>query len=231
MELIAMKAAVVLPILLLQKPSSKSKAKEHSACLDRWLRTWLDGYLNDLLLEGRTIQRRLPKKHPTDSQKRLAWSFANLMFGRKTKAGIRLLAEEAKDGVLHLTDHVDTNRTVRGVLIDKHPSGQPAHPDSLIEDDPPAIHPVVFESIDASMIRLAALKTTGTAGPSWLDAANWRRLCTSFKFASSDLCDFLAATDQRLCMNFVDPSAIAPFLASHLIALNKNPSVRPYWNW
>ena len=30
----AMKAALVLPILLLQKPLSKSKVKEHNACME-----------------------------------------------------------------------------------------------------------------------------------------------------------------------------------------------------
>ena len=150
-----------------------------------------------------------------------------LMFEGKTKAAIHLLTEEAKGGLLRLSDQVDINRTVRDVLIDKHLSGQPAHPESLIEDDPPDVHPVLFESIDASVIRLAALRTTGAAGPSGLDAASWRRLCTSFKSASNDLCHSLAITAQRLYTKFVDPSAIAPFLACRLIALNKNPGVRP----
>ena len=185
--------------------------------LDRQLNLWFNGDLNDLLLEGKTIQQRLPKSQPQDSHKCLAHSFANLMFEGKTKAAIRLLTEEAKGRVLHLSDHVDTNRAVKDVLIDKHPSGQPAHPESLIEDDPPEMHPVLFESIDASMIRSAVLRTTGAAEPSGLDAASWRRLCTSFKSASNDLCHSLAITAQRLCTNFVDPSA----------ALNKNPGVRP----
>ena len=127
---------------------------------------WLDGKLNDLLLEGRTIQQRIPKSQPQDSQKRLAHSFANLIFEGKTKAAIRLLTKEAKGGLLRLSDQADINRTVRDVLIDKHPCGQPAHPESLIEDDPPDVHPVLFESIDASVIRSAALRTTGAAGPS-----------------------------------------------------------------
>ena len=57
MEGIALKAAVelVLPILVLQKPSAKSKAKEHSVCLERRLKTWQEGDLCDLRLEGRTI--------------------------------------------------------------------------------------------------------------------------------------------------------------------------------
>ena len=71
MESIAMKAAIVLPILLLQKPSHNSKAKEHSACLERRLKTWQNGDLSDLLLEGRTIQLRIPKSSLKDSQKHL----------------------------------------------------------------------------------------------------------------------------------------------------------------
>ena len=34
MECIALKAAVVLPVLMQQKPSTKLKAKEHSACFE-----------------------------------------------------------------------------------------------------------------------------------------------------------------------------------------------------
>ena len=125
-----------------------------------YARAWLDG---DLLLERRTLQRRIPKSNLGDSQKRLARFFANLMFERKTKAAIRLLTERANGGVLRLGD---SNRTVSDVLIDNHPSGQPAHPESIIEDDPRDVHPVLFDSIDASMIRSAALRTTGAAGPS-----------------------------------------------------------------
>ncbi len=85
----------------------------------------------------------------------------------------------------------------------------------------------MFEQIDASLIRTTALRTTGSAGPSGLDAACWRRLCTSFKAASNDLCHSLAASAKRLCTDMVDPIATAPLLACRLIALNKCPGVRP----
>ena len=83
--------------------------------------------------------------------------------------------------MLHLCDRVDSIHAVRDVLIDKHPPGQPAYPDSITENDPPEVHPVLFESIDTSMIRSATLRITGAAGPSGLDAACRRRLCT-FKY-------------------------------------------------
>ncbi len=45
--------------------------------------------------------------------------------------------------------------------------------------------------------------------------------------ASNDLCQSLADVTKRLCINLVDPSLITPFLACRLIALSKNPGVRP----
>ena len=65
MECIAMKATVVLPILMLQKPSSRSNIKEHIICLERRLTKWFNGDLEDLLLEGRTIQVRIPRSNVT----------------------------------------------------------------------------------------------------------------------------------------------------------------------
>ena len=54
-----------------------------------------------------------------------------------------------------------------------------------------------------------------------------RRLCTSFKTASSALFSALAAIGRRLCTSFVDPDGLAPLLSSRLIALDKCPGVRP----
>ena len=100
------------------------------------------------------------------------------MLQGKTKAALRLLTTQTKGGVLHLDDTIDManheQRKVRDILIDKYPAGQSAHPDSTNEDEPPTVHPVIFESLDATLIRSAALQTNGAAGPSGLDAIAWR---------------------------------------------------------
>ena len=67
----------------------------------------------------------------------------------------------------------------------------------------------------------------GAAGPSGLDVASWKRLCTFFKSASTDLCESLAATARRICTCYVDPSGLSAFVACRLIALDKCPGVRP----
>ncbi len=233
LESVALKAATVLPILALQKPHRASKNKENSACLTRRLSTWKEGNLNDLVLEGRTIQKRLraPTQSKYTANQSKARLFANKMFAGKCGAALDILADNGEGGVLHIADCVDPNNpnslTVREALANKHPKGQPPHPNCILPSPPQEVHPVVFDALDANTIRSAALHTSGSAGPSGLDAHEWRRLCTSFKRASDELCHQLAMVGRRLCTSYVDPPLIAPFLACRLIALDKNPGVRP----
>jgi hypothetical protein len=49
MKDVALKAVMVMPALLLQKPSFKSKCKQHSECLQRRLNLWKLGDFNGLL--------------------------------------------------------------------------------------------------------------------------------------------------------------------------------------
>ena len=53
-------------------------------------------------------------------------------------------------------------------------------------------HPVIFDALNASVIRSAALHTNGAAGLSGIDTYGWWRLCTSFGDASDDLCKAIA---------------------------------------
>ena len=224
-----------MPILLLQKPFPSSKQKDHSICLARRLSLWKKGDFGSLLAEGRSLQCRLPKFSPSESANNgnLARSFAKLMFRGKTNAALQLLSEQGKGGILRVDDLIDqgdhVQKSVLDILRSKHPPAQPVLPSALIDGnaDPPVVHPVVFDRITAACIRRAALRTKGAAGPSGLDAHCWRRLCTSFKTASHDLCHALALLAKRLCTNFVDPKGISPFLVCQLIALDKCPGIRP----
>ena len=86
---------------------------------------------------------------------------------------------------------------------------------------------MIFDALDGTVIRSAALRTQGSAGPSGLDAYRWRRLCTSFQQASDDLCNSLVLVARRLCTTCVDPDGIDALVAYRLIALDKCPGVRP----
>lgn len=97
LESVALKAAVVLPILVLQKPSRTFKTKQH-ILLERRLGLWSNGDLDELVREGRAIQQRLPKNWATKVNSNLARSFSNLMFMGKCKAALYLLSREDRGG-------------------------------------------------------------------------------------------------------------------------------------
>lgn len=136
-----------------------------------------------------------------------------------------LLANRGKGGVLHLDQPANANDSD---LVSKHPMGQTASANSTLQGPPPDVHPVVFDRIDASLIRSTALRISGAAGPSGLDAHAWRRLSTAFKSASSSLCQSLADVAKCLCSVFVDPQLLTPFLACRLIALDWGSSHRDW---
>ena len=90
LECVAMKAAMTMPALLLQKPSSRSKAREHALHLECRLKLWMDGKLDDLVHEGHTIQRQLTRSQQSQRKDddRTARLFAKLMMNGKVRAAL-----------------------------------------------------------------------------------------------------------------------------------------------
>jgi len=101
LESVAFQAAMVMPALLLQKPHPKSKAKEHTMHLDRRLKQWMNGDIEGLLGEGRTIQHRLNSHHNQSqrSPEHTARVFAKLMMEGKVRAALRVISEDNSWGV------------------------------------------------------------------------------------------------------------------------------------
>ncbi len=52
-------------------------------------------------------------------------------------------------------------------------------------------------------------------------------MCSSFHDASRDLCNAVAAMGHRLCTTFVDPEGLKALTSCRLIAMDKQPGVRP----
>ena len=151
------------------------------------------------------------------------------MFQGKVKAALRFLSDQCHGSFLPISASVG-NSTVLEELVKKHPCPLPATPASWIVTDATnysSCHPVIFEQLDEHVIRRTALHLGGAAGPSGVDALGWRHLCTSFRAASTDLCRSLALVARCISTAFVDPIALQPLLNSRLIALDKNPGVRP----
>lgn len=71
------------------------------------------------------------------------------------------------------------------------------------------------------------LRMDGVAGPSGMDVSHWKKICISFSRESDNICDSIAMIARKLCSNYVDPLGISALVASRLIALDKDPGVRP----
>ena len=63
---VSLKAACVLIAVSLQKPSPKSKTKDHQDALSNHLALWKGGKIDKLLREGRIIQGRIGKLKRSD---------------------------------------------------------------------------------------------------------------------------------------------------------------------
>ena len=217
----ALKAAMVLPAPLLQRPHGRSKSRDHVKCLERRLPLWRDGDIDALLDEGRAIQQHLKHSRPPSSADN-SRVFARLVFHGKIKAAMRFLQEQSRGSFLPLSTPVGES-SVFNELVKKHPDPSPVSPASLVSPGTSvlkACHPVIFDCLDGDLIRRTAVRVAGSAGPSGVDALGWRRLCTSFRSASSDLCHSLALVARRISTSFIDPDALQPLLGCRLIALD-----------
>lgn len=119
----------------------------------------------------------------------MAKTFASLMLRGKVRAALRLLSQHGSAGVLDL-DKLIEGKTVREILMEKHPPAQPVTPGTLLS--PTAhrgneTHPVLLDRIDGELVRSMALKTQGAAGPSGMDAVEWRRMCSSSELLQRSL--------------------------------------------
>ena len=172
MESIALKAAMVLPALLLQKPHKQSKSCEHIKCLECHLHLWQEGDIDALLKEGSVIQLHLRCSRPSSSADS-SRIFARLEFQGKVRAAMRFLMDRSHGSFLPLS------ASVFDEIIKKYPIAPT--PMSLVSPSVTPLrscHPVIF---DGNLICHTALCTKGSAGPSGMDALGWRQLVLLFK--------------------------------------------------
>ena len=106
-ESVALTAAFLFPILVLQKPSSRLKSRELATHLNCRMTLWVDGAFLLLMDEGRTIQKGLDSHRSSSNQSHrndesTARSFTKLMLEGRVREAIRLLSKNPDGGPLSL---------------------------------------------------------------------------------------------------------------------------------
>ena len=112
---IAWKCFMLMPQLLLQKPSKTSKSKDHSEALKRRLLDWQKGNIMNIFDECTTIQKRIKKNSSANSIEAMLKKFAILMKQGNANGAVKLLTENMAGGILPLNDETMT------LLQTKHP--------------------------------------------------------------------------------------------------------------
>ena len=173
---VALKAFMVLPTLILQKPSATSKSKEHSEAMERRLALWKQGDIDLLLKEVRFFQGRFVNSKKPRKVKDISKTFSKLVLQGKLTAAMKLLDNESSSGLLDLSPDV-----LQG-LQDKHLQAADIAEESSLHGPIDYIPPNVYDLIDEESIYNSASKTKGSAGPSGMDAELYKRILCSKNF-------------------------------------------------
>lgn len=91
LESVALKAAMILPTLVLQKPFRTSKSNDHIACMERRMDHWRAGNFEAILEEGKAIQGRLSQSENRKGDDNDARRFAELMMKGRLREADRFL--------------------------------------------------------------------------------------------------------------------------------------------
>ena len=213
---------IFLPIML-QKPSSRSKNCDHTRYLKQRLDLWKKGNLNLLLSECEEIQKRL--QNARKKEEAVAKGFTRLMMEGKVRKALKLIdADSLITGVHSMSEEV------KETLQAKHPKGEEASPEALLQSVAPRCEPVIFEAINRAAIQVAAKNTTGSGGPSRIDADIWKHMLCSKAYGalSDELADAVAVLTRRICTEDIPYDHVSSLFSCRLVPLIKETDgVRP----
>ena len=99
---ISFKAIMIMPSLLLQKTSQKSKSREYSKALERRKGLWASGEILDLLNEGETIQKNLGTSNTLLTVAKISKKFTLEMHKENVTIAMKLLTDNIQNGILPL---------------------------------------------------------------------------------------------------------------------------------
>ena len=199
---ISLKVHIILPALMLQKPSKTSKSQEHCKKLEDRQAAWKDGRTDELIQECRTIQRVFSSNERRNKEGK-AKTFAKFVFQGKTNAAMKLLTD-IEAGVHKVDD------TILSELQLKHPQPGPLTSDTLLNGLVNCVLPSYFDEIDETVVFKCTSMTKVVGGSSRLDAEQYRRHLTSNKYKkeNKELRVQLATLDRLLATEYPNHNTV-----------------------
>ena len=216
--------------LMLQKPSARSKPRDHTKYLAARLLKWNSGDIKSMLNEGKEIQKRMKKAFDRKEEVKDKAFMRNMLIGKIGPAAKFINNEDSVKGVHSLTDEIKT------ILQEKHPEARDIQPEVIIPVvNSSGVETVLYEEIDSELVQKIANRMKGSGGPTQVDADMWRTFTGSKAFGKTteSLCQAIADVAKILCVEEVHPDCLEEYNACRLIPLDKGitkdgtPGVRP----
>ena len=113
----------LMQVLLLQKPSKTSKAKDHVTCLQRCLESWKKGEIEVLVVEGQCIQSHHPSTDTRMNPEAVSWAFSKMMFLVNVHGALNFLSRNTSGLPLKLEDVIQTKEDTTESVLNTGPSG------------------------------------------------------------------------------------------------------------
>ena len=209
--------------LMLQKPSAKSKNRDHIRYLSKRLEQWKEGKINEIISECKAIQKKLIRT--SRSKKSNQKDFTNLMMLGKVKQAMNLI-----DANSEVTDVHELTEKVRTALKEKHPKAIEADESVLMEETQDRVENVIFEEINMESVKKAAQNTYGSGGPTQVDADIWKTIICSKLFGNgpNEIAEEIAIMARRLCTEKIPHNTMQTFFSCRLVPLIKDTDgIRP----
>ena len=151
--------------------------------------------------------------------------FTRLMLIGKVRQALKLVDTDNDIAGIH-----KLSEEIRQTVESKHPNAESAKETALSREDATPVEEVIFEEIDMARVQKAAKNTSGSGGPTKIDADTWKHILYSKSFTTQSqvLANEIAVLARRLCTEDLQNEYISTLLACRLVPLMKDDNgVRP----
>ena len=216
----------VFIMVILQRVSHIRSSRDIKQLLVQRLDAWDNNQHAMLVSETERAMKALLSRrrgrHTTQALR--VKEFARLVREGELTRALHYITTTEPSGILFPSDTSD-GHSVQDVLESKHPDPTPTAYGTLHKyDETPPLVPV---QITDDIVLKVARRLKGSCGLDGTNAHSLRSWLTRFKQSSKHLRDSLASLAQWMSNELVPWPAIRALLSCRLIALDKNPGVRP----
>lgn len=217
---------LLFPMLMLPRRFNLKGNKNIKKRLDERMDLWDQGKYQWLVEDTiRCLKDRITRFNTQSSQEEQMSQFNRLMLQGEVRRACRFLTDRAIGGVLNPSGLDTDENSVIESLRSKHPQQQQINAADLHHYD--KVPELGFVQIAGLEVATVAKKLHGSAGLGGTDAPTLKMWLTKFKTSSTSLQEAVASFVTWMANQIVPHASIRAFLSNRLIALDKNPGVRP----